>query len=1256
MLSSLSKSEVGEVDMSRTCAAISDSMLPDDTVEEDGVNATGFLQGLEKTSLGGGTDITMAPDKTVLGGGMEETLELGTPAQERQLGARRRTDLTQLGGGMDLTMAPSLDQTCGGMEQRMEDVEDSVFTPHHQPSVAELPTSLPGSANSSIDCGATATVRFSQLALANNTLLLPRHSSQESEGEEEMTRAPEMIINYDPEGVVSREAVPLAKATRTQSILKQQQQEEPEEADMEMTTVGGGNMEMTRVGDMQPISQEAGMARNKTLGEEETDKTVGGQDMEMTRLGAKNKTVLGTDMEMTSVAPESLVQQRSSRQDVSARNQSVVGRVDMEMTRADGGIGSRNRTVVGGAGMEMTVQGSGQSRTFQDRSTLGGGTMEMTRVEEGQPLVGTVPAMNRSVAASPGDTSEGWETLHSPALTVSPLLPQISTSSRRNEADSLRQQFPSPCTSPSPTRLVSGLPRRPTNQGWEGEVTSFLPRGESTRAVKDILPPPASPMALHSRREVADMTTFAPPEEYESTRKLPALRPASKPMEPSSPGLPLPRVREVADMTTFAPPEEYESTRKLPALTPASKPVEPSSLGLPVPGGQAVGNITSFAPPEESESTRKLPRVELRGPGASLSSLEEVTSPNSAVSRSRRVQATMMQDITAAPGCSCVAWVQDRGPAAGAGGCRVHGGERSPKRSSSEVEGDMEQTMAEETSSPEKRLRMESSVSERLQGLAAGSERTVLGGGMEITMAPEAVMEITMAPEAVMEITMAPEVVMEITMAPEVVVEESCSQHKASGTPARDKTTVVVREMEMTRVEGIAQLQSKVKAVGGGHMEAGREELEVTRTSAGSQIISKEVTVSKDKTVIGGGDMEMTIVGGDQVKNIVDTRDYTETGRKELEVTRTEAGLQSSSKVTTVIREGDMEMTRLEGVHLKSTTMEAGNITEALEVISSGKEALAIRDKNVVDEEDMEEEEVSFRVTGRGGEIKVMEVEVPKELNPASEDAIMMQQEVDQERQVVQEESQGDVIIEEQKSTKVEQTRIQELSIKMEQEEQKKAIANDLKEMDQDAPQVVQAQELEPEKSKLQEQEVTPPVLPISTFATNFSVLTPNINPKPMEQVEAAAAPAQPPPGAAGVEARPEESSLPQSPPISVFSDLASRQSRDPVCPECQGSHGAWRLAAEQRSRQAAAVMLMEGGIMLIIRYEHICLAAPLLDPYLTTLPRWGEPLASKRSRRTGGGVQQQVEHFIVREFEWRSMLPELREDEEDFCIAEAQV
>ena len=646
MLSSLSKSEVGEVDMSRTCAAISDSMLPDDTVEEDGVNATGFLQGLEKTSLGGGTDITMAPDKTVLGGGMEETLELGTPAQERQLGARRRTDLTQLGGGMDLTMAPSLDQTCGGMEQRMEDVEDSVFTPHHQPSVAELPTSLPGSANSSIDCGATATVRFSQLALANNTLLLPRHSSQESEGEEEMTRAPEMIINYDPEGVVSREAVPLAKATRTQSILKQQQQEEPEEADMEMTTVGGGNMEMTRVGDTQPISQEAGMARNKTLGEEETDKTVGGQDMEMTRLGAKNKTVLGTDMEMTSVAPESLVQQRSSRQDVSARNQSVVGGVDMEMTRADGGIKPRNGTVVGGAGIEMTVQGSGQSRTFQDRSTLGGGTMEMTRVEEGQPLVGTVPAMNRSVAASPGDTSEGWETLHSPALTVSPLLPQISTSSRRNEADSLRQQFPSPCTSPSPTRLVSGLPRRPTNQGWEGEVTSFLPRGESTRAVKDILPPPASPMALHSRREVADMTTFAPPEEYESTRKLPALRPASKPMEPSSPGLPLPRVREVADMTTFAPPEEYESTRKLPALTPASKPVEPSSLGLPVPGGQAVGNITSFAPPEESESTRKLPRVELRGPGASLSSLEEVTSPK-----------------------QCRDW----GPATGPGGTLCHG-------------------------------------------------------------------------------------------------------------------------------------------------------------------------------------------------------------------------------------------------------------------------------------------------------------------------------------------------------------------------------------------------------------------------------------------------------------------------------------------------------------------------------------------------------------------------------------------------------
>merc|ERR1719458_2418067 len=59
--------------------------------------------------------------------------------------------------------------------------------------VDHLPDSLPNSNNSSFDGGATATVKFSQLALANNTLVLPRREGEEDE-EEDFTRAPEQVF------------------------------------------------------------------------------------------------------------------------------------------------------------------------------------------------------------------------------------------------------------------------------------------------------------------------------------------------------------------------------------------------------------------------------------------------------------------------------------------------------------------------------------------------------------------------------------------------------------------------------------------------------------------------------------------------------------------------------------------------------------------------------------------------------------------------------------------------------------------------------------------------------------------------------------------------------------------------------------------------------------------------------------------------------------------------------------------------------
>ena len=207
-----SKTMVGEVDMSRTCAAISDSMLPDDD-EDDGesvkVNALGFLAGLEdesvhegqhgKTVLGGGMDVTMGNRMEMTMARMDRTMDSNTV----HIGNR-----TTLGGGMDVTIAPSstsdkmemtlglvepasgLSKTLGGggMEITGEGliskeegiVPDGDYTRHGGGMEttlvsSNLPDSLPNSNNSSFDGGATATVKFSQLALANNTLMLPRY-------------------------------------------------------------------------------------------------------------------------------------------------------------------------------------------------------------------------------------------------------------------------------------------------------------------------------------------------------------------------------------------------------------------------------------------------------------------------------------------------------------------------------------------------------------------------------------------------------------------------------------------------------------------------------------------------------------------------------------------------------------------------------------------------------------------------------------------------------------------------------------------------------------------------------------------------------------------------------------------------------------------------------------------------------------------------------------------------------------------------
>merc|ERR1719278_2529758 len=120
---------------------------------------------------------------------------------------------TVVGGGMDITMDPITgDHTThgGGMETTLVSSNQ----------VDHLPDSLPNSNNSSFDGGATATVKFSQLALANNTLMLPRKESEEEE-EEDFPRAPEQVFSYDPCQVISVAAPPVAPPVlRSTSILK----------------------------------------------------------------------------------------------------------------------------------------------------------------------------------------------------------------------------------------------------------------------------------------------------------------------------------------------------------------------------------------------------------------------------------------------------------------------------------------------------------------------------------------------------------------------------------------------------------------------------------------------------------------------------------------------------------------------------------------------------------------------------------------------------------------------------------------------------------------------------------------------------------------------------------------------------------------------------------------------------------------------------------------------------------------------------
>ena len=130
---------------------------------------------MEMTRIGGGN-----MEMTRIGGGNMEMTRIGGGNMELTHVAGGSMEMSRIGGSMELTRSISV----------------------HQPNIDELPGSEPSSTNNSMDGqdigdygGATATVKFSVLSLANNTLILPRKESEE----DDMTSAPVQYFSYDPQ-------------------------------------------------------------------------------------------------------------------------------------------------------------------------------------------------------------------------------------------------------------------------------------------------------------------------------------------------------------------------------------------------------------------------------------------------------------------------------------------------------------------------------------------------------------------------------------------------------------------------------------------------------------------------------------------------------------------------------------------------------------------------------------------------------------------------------------------------------------------------------------------------------------------------------------------------------------------------------------------------------------------------------------------------------------------------------------------------
>ncbi len=475
------------------------------------------------------------------------------------------------------------------------------------------------------------------LALANNTLMLPRRESQDDE-EDDFTRVPVQTFTYNQDEPVNKQ-----KVTQTISAGNGAEPTKAGLVDMDMTRASNKtvaapiDMDMTKVSNKTvaaPIDMDMTKVSNKTVAApmdmdmtRASNKTLAApMDMDMTR--ASNKTVAAPmDMDMTRAsnktvaAPLDMDMTRASNETVAApididmtraSNKTIAAPMDMDMTRAS------NKTVAAPMDMDMT--------RASNKTVAAPLDMEETKVSN-KTVAATIDmemtrANNKTVSSAFKDIEVPKS--YDKNLEQDPKAAVSKTTLAIEPAQSL-QGF-----SPEPTMVVGGMMHQGLNNMHTEDITNFMPVGESTRAFHFQVHNPV-PRTAGIFEDGDDITNFLPG--GESTRAVPKLPGPNKfdfgdddvtsfvPGGESTRAIPrLPAVQnfDLGDVTNFVP--GGESTRALPKL-PVVQNFDFEDVTSFVPGGEStravprlpavqnfdLGDVTSFVP--GGESTRAVPRL-----------------------------------------------------------------------------------------------------------------------------------------------------------------------------------------------------------------------------------------------------------------------------------------------------------------------------------------------------------------------------------------------------------------------------------------------------------------------------------------------------------------------------------------------------------------------------------------------------------------------------------------------------------------------